>query len=99
LVTVAAPKFDMGLKNGDARWRLPNTCITLATTKKCTSTIAEFSSNMKGYADEMTSSSKALGNDKLAAYVLTSLDEEIYNAFVTSIVTRVEPISASKLYS
>jgi hypothetical protein len=79
--------------------RSVNTRITLATTKKGTSTMAEFYSNMKGYADEMAAAGQALDNDEFVAYVLTGLDEEIYNPFVSSIVTRVEPISASELYS
>jgi hypothetical protein len=61
--------------------RSVNTRITLATTKKGTSTMAEFYSNMKGYADEMAAAGQALGNDEFVAYVLTGLDEEIYNPF------------------
>jgi hypothetical protein len=79
--------------------RSVNTRIALAMTKKSTSTMAEFYSKMKVYADEMAASGQALGNDEFIAYVLTGLDEEIYNPFVCSIVTRVEPISASELYS
>jgi hypothetical protein len=40
-----------------------------------------------------------LGDEEFVAYVLTGLDEEIYNSLVSSIVTRVEPISPSELYS
>jgi hypothetical protein len=61
--------------------------------------MVEFYLKMKGYADEMIVSGQTLGNDEFVAYVLTGLNEEIYNAFVFSIVTRVEPISTSELYS
>jgi hypothetical protein len=40
-----------------------------------------------------------LGDEEFVAYVLMGLDEEIYNSFVSSIVTHVEPISPSELYA
>jgi hypothetical protein len=49
-------------------------------------------SKMKTHADEMESSGQPLGDEEFVAYVLTGLDEERYNALVSSIVTRVEPI-------
>lgn len=81
------------------RARSVNTRIALATTRKGASTMTEFYSKMKSYADEMTASGQPLGDEEFVAYVLTGLDEEIYNSFVSSIVTRVEPISPAKLYS
>jgi hypothetical protein len=82
-----------------SRARSVNTCITLATTKKGASTMIEFYSKMKSYANEMTVSGQPLGDEEFVAYVLTGLDEEIYNSFVSSIVTRVEPIAPAELYS
>jgi hypothetical protein len=64
-----------------------NTRIALATTRKGASTMIEFYSKMKSYADEMTASGQTLGDEEFVAYVLTGLDEEIYNSFVPSIVT------------
>jgi hypothetical protein len=61
--------------------------------------MTEFYSKMKSYADEMTASGQTLGDEEFVGYVLTGLDEEIYNSFVSSIVTRVEPISPTELYS
>jgi hypothetical protein len=73
--------------------------IALATTRKGASKMTEFYSKMKSYANEMTASGQTLGDEEFVAYVLTGLDEEIYNSFVSSIVTRVEPISPAELYS
>jgi hypothetical protein len=81
------------------RARSVNTRIALATTRKGASTMTEFYSKMKSYADEMTASGQTLGDEEFVAYVLTGLDEEIYNSFVSSIVTRVKPISPAELYS
>ena len=79
------------------RARSVNTRIALATTRKGVSTMTEFYLKMKSYADEMTVSGQTLGDEEFVAYVLTGLDEEIYNSFVSSIVTRVEPISPAEL--
>jgi hypothetical protein len=81
------------------RARSVNTRIALATTRKGVSTMTEFYSKMKSYTDEMDASGQTLGDEEFVAYVLTGLNEEIYNSFVSSIVTRVEPISPAELYS
>jgi hypothetical protein len=54
---------------------------------------------MKNFTKEMSSFGHPLGDEEFVAYVLTGLDKEIYNSLVSSIVTRVEPISPSELYS
>jgi hypothetical protein len=64
-----------------------NMCIALATTKKGTATMTEYFLKMKNLADEMTSSDQPLGDEEFVAYVLTVLDEELYNTLVSSIVT------------
>jgi hypothetical protein len=61
--------------------------------------MAEYFSKMRNYADDMAAAGKSLGDEEFVAYVLTRLNEEIYNAFMSSIVMRVEPISPSKLFS
>jgi hypothetical protein len=61
--------------------------------------MAEYFSKMRNYADDMAAAGKSLGDEECVAYVLTRLNEEIYNAFMSSIVMRVEPISPSKLFS
>jgi hypothetical protein len=54
---------------------------------------------MKRHADEMAASGQPLCDEEFVAYVLIGLDEEIYSSLVSSIVTRVELISPSELYS
>jgi hypothetical protein len=76
-----------------------NTCITLATTRKVTATMADYFAKMKNYADDMAASGQPLNDEDFTAYVLIGLDEEFYNPLVSSIVTRVEPISLPELYS
>jgi hypothetical protein len=88
-----------GMYGSHTRAQSVNTRIALATTKKGSSTMAEFYSKMKSYADEMAASGHCLGDEEFVAYVLTGLNEEIYNSLMSSIVTRVEPISRSELYS
>jgi hypothetical protein len=77
---------------------LVNTRIALTTIKKGTSTMVEYFTK-KNYTDEMSASGQPREDEEFAAYVLTSLNEELYNALVPSIVARVEPISPSELYS
>jgi hypothetical protein len=61
--------------------------------------MVDYFSKMKSYTDDMTASGHPLSDEEFIAYALTSLDEELYNPLVSSIVTRVEPISLPKLYS
>jgi hypothetical protein len=89
-----APMFSPCTHLGSVNMR-----ITPATTTKGVSTMAEYFHKMKNYADEMSASGQPLGDEEFAAYVLTDLDDEFYNPLVSSIVTRVKPISPSELYS
>jgi hypothetical protein len=76
-----------------------NTCIALTTTRKGASTMADYFNKMKRHTNEMAATGQSLGDKEFVAYILMGLDEEIYNSFVSSIVTRVEPITPSELYS
>jgi hypothetical protein len=80
------------------RARNVNTRIALATTHKGASTMADYFNKMKGHADEMDATGQTLGDEEFVSYVLMGLDEEIYNSFVSFIVTRVELITPSELY-
>jgi hypothetical protein len=42
---------------------------------------------MKIYENEMAASGQRLGDEEFIVYVLTGLDEEIYNSLVSSIIT------------
>jgi uncharacterized membrane protein YgcG len=75
--------------------RSVNTHIAQTMTRKGISMMAEYFSKMK----EMAALDHPLGDDEFTAYVLTDLDDEFYNPLVSSIVTRLEPITTPELYS
>ena len=53
---------------------------------------------MKGLADDMASAVRKLDDEELVSYILTGLDID-YESVVTSVATRVEPITISELYA
>jgi hypothetical protein len=69
--------------------------MALATSKKGSSTMAEYFSKMKSLADDMSSAGKKVDDEELCSYILAGLDAE-YNSLVSS---RIEPITISELYS
>jgi hypothetical protein len=71
--------------------------MELATTQKGSSTVEEYVSKMKSFADDMASTRKKLDDEELNSYILTGLDYE-YNSLVSSIAARVEPITFGELY-
>lgn len=75
-----------------------NVRLAMTTTKKGTMSISDYFAKMKGYAYEMASSGKPMDNEEIVSYTCNELDSE-YNPIVTSLVTRVEPISISELYA
>jgi hypothetical protein len=74
--------------------RVVNTRMALATTQKRSMTISEYIAKMKSLADEMASASKVLEDDELVSYIMVGLDFD-YNPIVSTMVARVEPISAT----
>jgi hypothetical protein len=52
-----------------------STRITVATTKKGTTTMVKYYSKRKSYVDEMASSGQPLGDQELIAYIFTGMDE------------------------
>jgi hypothetical protein len=75
-----------------------NTRIALATTKKNQLSISDYYAKMSQFADELATSGTPLHDDELVTYLLASLDEE-YNAVLTLVVARVDPIAPTKLYT
>jgi hypothetical protein len=88
-----------GMYASPTRARTVNIHIVLATMKKGTTTMAEYYSKMKSYADDLASSGQPLGDEEFVAYVLTGMDEDCYNQLVSSVVARAEPITPPNLYS
>jgi len=81
-----------------SRARIISTRMALATASKGASSVAEYFGKMKGLADDMATAGKKLDDDDLATYILTGLNEDFENV-VTSIATRVEPITILELYA
>lgn len=72
--------------------------LALATTKKEAMTISRYYVKMKALGDEMAASGKPLDDEELVSYIINGLDHE-YNPVTSALLTRVEPISLSELYS
>jgi uncharacterized membrane protein YgcG len=89
----------VGMFGACTRAQTVNTCIVLAMTKKGATTMAEYYTKMKNLADKMAASGQSLSDEEFVAYILTGLDDELYNLLVSSIVTRVELISPSEHFS
>jgi hypothetical protein len=75
-----------------------STRMALATASKGSLTVAEYYTKMKGLADEMASAGRKLDDEEIVSYILTDLDVD-YESVVTSVATRVEPITVPKLYA
>lgn len=73
-----------------------NVRLAMATTKKATLSIAEYFAKMKGYIDDMAASGKPPDTEEIISYICNGLDSE-FNPLMTSLVTRVEPISVAVL--
>jgi len=81
-----------------SRARVISTRMALATALKGSSSMAEYYTKMKGLADDMASAVRKLDDEELVSYILTGLDID-YESVVTSVATRVEPITISELYA
>jgi hypothetical protein len=64
-----------GMFGSSTRTCTVSTRITVATTKKGTTTMVKYYSKMKSYVDEMASSGQPLGDQELIAYIFTVMDE------------------------
>jgi hypothetical protein len=81
-----------------SRVRVINTHMALVTTQKGSSTMADYISKMKSLTNDMAAAEKKLDDEERSSCVLAGLDYE-YNSLVSSIATRVEPITSNELYS
>jgi hypothetical protein len=80
------------------RARTTNVQLALATTKKENMSVAQYYSKMKGLADEMAAAGKPLDDEELVMYICNGLDLE-FNPLVSALVTRIEPVTPTELYS
>lgn len=81
-----------------SRGRIINTCMTLATVQKGSSTIAEFFNKMKSLVDNMASAGKKLEDEEIASYILVGLDMD-FNPVISSMLVRVELLTLGEPYT
>ena len=86
------------LHASQSRARVMSTRMALATASKGTSSVADYFVKMKGLADDVASAGRKLEDEELVSYILTGLGED-FDAVVTSVSARVEPITVQELYA
>jgi hypothetical protein len=69
----------------------------LATTKKGSSSITEYFQSIKSMSDNLAVAEQHLNDFESVSYLLAGLGSE-YDPFVTSVTTRLDPLSLDKLY-
>jgi hypothetical protein len=72
--------------------------MQLATLKKQELLAMDYFSRVKGITDNLAAAGEPLRDDEIIAYLLTGLPEE-YDSLVTSVNTRVEPMSLNDIYT
>jgi hypothetical protein len=72
--------------------------MQLATLKKQELLATDYFSRVKGITDNLAAAGEPLRDDEIIAYLLTGLPEE-YDSLVTSVNTRVEPMSLNDIYT
>lgn len=80
-----------------SRARVMQTQYQLATSKKGNSNVTDYFQKMRSLGDTLTAVGQALSDTEMSSYILAGLGTE-YDPFVTSITTRVDPLSLDELY-
>ena len=78
--------------------RAINTRMALSNTKKGNLSMAEYVGKMRALGEDLQNAGKTIDEDELISYIFAGLDEE-YNPVITSLVTRVEPVSIGEAYA
>ena len=81
-----------------SRVKIISTGMALGNASKGSSTVAEYYSKMKTLANEMASAGRRQEDDEFVPYILNGLDED-FDAVVTAVAARVEPITPGELYT
>ena len=87
-----------GIFASQSRARAVNVRMALSSTKKGSMTATEYFTKMKNLGDEMAAAGRPLKDDEIVEYILAGLDED-FTPFVSSLLTRVEPLSLDDLFS
>jgi hypothetical protein len=72
--------------------------IELATSKKCDLSMADYFAHIENLAAEMAAIDATLTDDEVITYLFASLSAD-YDAFVTSITTKTEPLTLNDVYA
>jgi len=80
-----------------ARARVMQIYFQLATLKKGSNSIIEYFQTIKTLSDTLTATGQPLNDFESVSFLLKGLGTE-YDPFVTSIITRVDPLSIDELY-
>lgn len=86
-----------GLNASQSRARVITMRMALATVSKGASSIADYFAKMKGLANDMALAGRKLEDEEMVSYILAGLDME-YNAIISALATRLEPITLDELY-
>jgi hypothetical protein len=86
------------LYTSQSRAKVTNLRFALINTKKATMTMSQYFTKMKGFADKLAASGKILDDEEIVSYILNGLDSD-YTPLVSSIMSRLEPISVNELYA
>ena len=84
--------------SAQSRARVTNLRMQLANLKKGGMTTAAYFNKMRSIKDELAAAGKPVNDDEVVSHILNGLDYD-YNPFVSSMLSRVEPISLSDLLS
>ena len=80
-----------------SRARIMQIHYQLATAKKGGSSISDYFQKFKGLADTLAAAGQPLNDFEIVSYLLAGLGPE-YDPFVTSVTTRVDPLSIDEPY-
>jgi hypothetical protein len=95
VTTASAWKALKELLPSQSRAKITNIRFSLTNTKKGAMTMAQYFAKMEGLADELATSGKILEDEEIVSYILNGLDSD-YTPFVSSIMSRLEPISVNE---
>lgn len=84
--------------SSQTRAHVVNTRLALATAKKGSQTIVEYVDKMRSLGDEMAAAGRRIEDGVVVEYILAGLDID-FNAVVTALVTRTDPVSVNEMYS
>jgi hypothetical protein len=81
----------------ESKTQVSNLRVVLARTRKENMTTAQYSTKMKGYADELADAGRTIDEEELVEYLLAGLDD-VYNPLFAAIGVNGGDLTVSELY-